>query len=61
MQKPTELLETYEPKTYKRKYSAANKKTSGIMKTNTEKSDIKWTPQPFKTQNKIEHRQDTAN
>ena len=37
MQQPTELLETYEPKTHKRKYSSANKKTPGIMKTNTEK------------------------
>ena len=36
MQKPTELLETYEPQNHKRNYSAANKKTPGIMKTHTE-------------------------
>ena len=36
MQKPTELLETYEQKTHKRNYSSANKKTPGIMNTNTE-------------------------
>ena len=38
MQKPTELLETYEPTNHKHKSSATNKtKQTGTMKTNTEK------------------------
>ena len=37
MQKTTELLEPYEPKTHKLKYSSADQEqTPGILKTNTE-------------------------